>query len=120
MVKAYAQAIAALIGRGMKEEEAFTKLRAHLAASGRLKLLPQLLRELKAIEARSRTSSPVLEAATAKDAEDGQAEARSRGVAAETRINPELVSGWRLTADGTVIDRSGKRALIDLYRRITA
>jgi hypothetical protein len=34
-------------------------------------------------------------------------------------VNADLLSGWRLTTADTLIDRSGKRALIDLYRTIT-
>ena len=120
MVRAYAKAIDLLIReRGMKEDEVFTKLTEHLKATGRLKLLPQLLSELRRIEKRNEAHAPVLEAASEKEVKEAEAAAKKEGVSAKAVVNPDLVTGWRLVGADILIDRSGKRALLDLYRAIT-
>lgn len=80
----------------IKDYEAFI---AHLRRAGRLKLLPQVLRELQREEARAKKFAP------------------TRETAAE---NPSLISGWRSLENGILTDHSGKRALIDIYKNITA
>jgi hypothetical protein len=79
----------------IKDLDAFI---AHLKKTGRMKLLPQVLRELKESEARERLTAPRKE--TAKE-------------------NPALISGWREIADGKLTDRTGKRALLEIYKKIT-
>jgi hypothetical protein len=75
----------------------YQKLRDHLARTGRLKLLPRVLAELKREALRSRKLAERKE--TAEE-------------------NPSLISGWRGIEDGVLTDRTGKRALIDMYQRI--
>ena len=70
---------------------------AHLKRTGRLKLLPRILRELRMREARAAKLAP------------------RRETAAE---NPSLISGWRSLEGGLLIDKTGKRALLDIYQRI--
>ena len=72
---------------------------AHLKRPGRLKLLPLVLHELRSEEARAKRLSSKTE------------------TAAE---NPSLISGWRTLENGMLTDRSGKSALIDIYKKITA
>jgi hypothetical protein len=79
----------------IKDYDAFI---AHLKRTGRLKLLPRVLRELKVLEARELRLSQKKE--TAKD-------------------NPSLISGWRTLENGILTDHTGKRALIALYQNIT-
>ncbi|HEY0010376.1 MAG TPA: hypothetical protein VGB97_00480 [Candidatus Paceibacterota bacterium] len=120
MVRAYAQAVDVLIReRGMGEDEVFTKLMAHLQKTGRTKMLPQLLRELKTLRARQSSRGPLLEVASDAEAKAAEAAVLAEGVTTTAAVNPSLVSGWRLTTADTLRDRSGKRALIDLYRSIT-
>lgn len=71
---------------------------AHLQKTGRLKLLPQVLRELRVAEARRAKLAPKKETA---------------------QENPSLISGWRSIENGVLKDRSGKGALVDIYRNIT-
>ena len=71
---------------------------AHLHRTGRLKLLPAVLRELEQDEAREHQR--VAKKETAKE-------------------HPSLISGWRSLVDGELTDRSGKGALIEIYRNIT-
>ena len=77
----------------------FAKLKSHLERTGRLKLLPQIVRELKREEARAAKLAPRIE--TAKE-------------------NPALISGYREITEGKLVDKSGKRALLDIYQNIVA
>ncbi len=70
-----------------------------LRATGRMKLLPQVLRELKISIAREQKLAPKTE--TAKQ-------------------NPSLISGSRTLANGTLEDTTGKQALLEIYQRITS
>ncbi|MES2225238.1 MAG: F0F1 ATP synthase subunit delta [Patescibacteria group bacterium] len=95
------------------------RLTEHLESTGRMKLLPRILRELKAIEARDEGVNTTIEVANESDAKEALAFAASLGASAEVELNPSLISGWRVKANGTLTDRSGKRALIELYRKVT-
>lgn len=76
----------------------YDTLIAHLKRSGRLKLLPRILRELRMQQARE----------------------VSRELSRETALeNPSLIFGWREIRDGVLTDTTGKRALIDIYQRVT-
>lgn len=119
MEKAYAKALGELVKGGMKEEDAFKKLLTHLKESGRLKVLPQLLRELRTQAERQGSREPMLEVASEAEAKSAEAEVKKEGVSAKAVVNPSLIRGWRLTTADTLIDRSGKSALIDLYRKVT-
>lgn len=121
MEKTYAQALYNALQKGSKEDELVSSLMQHLKAEGRLKLLPAILRELKTLQARTRTLGATLEVATESGKAAAFAEAKAEGIdAAEAVVNPELISGWRAREGGRLIDRSGKRALVDIYRRITS
>ncbi len=71
---------------------------AHLKRTGRMKLLPQVLRELKS--ERERAGKLTLRKETAEE-------------------NPALISGWRTLEDGILTDHTGKSALIAIYKKIT-
>ena len=93
---------------------------AHLKRTGRMKLLPKVLRELRVQEAREKLRQPLVEVASEGEAAFALKAASASGIVAkEARVNPSLVSGWRARAEGKLIDRSAKHALIDIYRRIT-
>lgn len=76
----------------------FDQLRAHLERTGRMKLLPQILRELKQRKARARLTAPRRESAAER---------------------PELISGSRQIAEGILVDTTGKRALLEIYKNVT-
>ncbi|HVX90546.1 MAG TPA: hypothetical protein VHC20_02805 [Candidatus Paceibacterota bacterium] len=76
----------------------YPKFLEHLKKTGRMKLLPQVLRELKEAAARDAKLAPRTE--SAKD-------------------NPDLISGSRTLENGMLTDTTGKRALIDMYKNIT-
>lgn len=72
---------------------------AHLRRTGKLKLLPRVLRELKNEAARASKLAPKKETST---------------------THPALISGWRTLEDGVLADHTGKSALIDIYKKIIA
>lgn len=121
MEKQYAQAIYRLMSAGTLDADALSRLLTeHLERTGRLKLLPRIARELARIEAQASRTRDRIEIASDADRADALDTARSLGIVAEPTIVPELASGWRAYGKGSLIDRSGKRALLDLYRSIIA
>lgn len=102
-------------------EKAVSKLIAHLKSTGRAKMLPSLHKELHKIALRRQALAPRLEVANQKHRDTSLAEAKALGLTIEkTIVNPALISGWRALSHGTLVDRSGKNALLQLYRRITS
>ena len=79
----------------IKDYETFI---THLRRTGRLKLLPQVLQELRRAEARGRKLAPYKETA---------------------HENVSLISGWREIKEGMLTDHSAKGALVEIYRNIT-
>lgn len=121
MEKEYAHALFELAQKpGTQADELVQKLVAHLKETGREKLLPRILRELKRIEARAESFGELLEVASENEVKQAEREAQALGITAKAQVNGTLVSGWRARAGSRVIDRSGKRALLDLYREILA
>lgn len=121
MEKAYAQALVNVLKTGVKEDEAVSSLINHLKEAGRVKLLPAILRELRTLGARTQVLEASVEVASEAEGKAALSAAASEGITAtEASVNPLLISGWRAREGGRLIDRSGKRALIDIYRRITS
>ena len=121
MEKAYAQALLNALQKGTSEDELVSSLTKHLKAVGRMKLLPAILRELVMLRARTRTLGATLEVASESAKSEALSQAKAEGIdAKDAVVNPLLISGWRAREGGRLIDRSGKRALIDIYRRITS
>jgi F0F1-type ATP synthase delta subunit len=122
MEKLYAQAIDDLANReGTDAKKLVAELVAQLKASGRIKLLPGILRELKVLEARRAKTAPSLEVASEKEVAGALAEAKKEGIeVTKAHVNHALIKGWRARTGGTLIDRSAKRGLIDLYRKVTS
>lgn len=119
MEKQYAQALFDLAQKpGASADELVKKLVAHLKATGREKLLPRIGRELHRIEMRAESFGESLEVATAHEKAAAEKEAKELGITAKAEVNETLVSGWRGRIGSRIIDRSGKRALLDLYRQI--
>lgn len=93
---------------------------AHLQATGRMKLLPGIKRELLRMQERERKLAPKLAVASEAEQAHAKKEAAELGIeAAEVTIDHSLIRGWRATAKGVLVDHSAKRALVDLYRQIT-
>lgn len=121
MEKLYATALDDLARKdGAKPKELVEQLVAHLTKTGRSKLLPGILRELKVLEARRAKLVPSVEVASQDEAAEALMEAKKEGIeATRAHVNHSLVRGWRARSGGMLIDRSAKRGLIDLYRAVT-
>ncbi|HEX7651094.1 MAG TPA: hypothetical protein VF439_00020 [Candidatus Paceibacterota bacterium] len=104
-------------GRALAAAE---KLVKELKDRGELKQLPGILRSARKESARQRSLAPVVEVGRAEDADAALRAASEAGInAVRAAVNPTLIRGWRARAAGVLVDRSGKRALVDLYRRVT-
>ncbi|MBU0750201.1 F0F1 ATP synthase subunit delta [Patescibacteria group bacterium] len=101
-------------------DKAVASLVTHLQARGRMKLLPRILRELTELRERSQAVAPTLTVASEAEKAQALTDSAALGFTPDTVvIDPTLIKGWRATKKGQLIDRSGKRALTDLYRNIT-
>lgn len=121
MEKEYAQAMASMSrSAGQDVATLVNGLVKHLKASGRMKLLPGIVRELKRENNRNEKLAPVLEVASSAEEAGAKATLSKAGVAVEKIIvNPSLIRGWRARAGGLLWDHSAKRALTDIYKKIT-
>lgn len=121
MQKLYAQALDELAHQeGSDSKKLVTTLVTHLKAAGRMKLLPGILREYKIREARRAKLAPSVEVATDAEKHAAIAAAAKEGiVVTHATVNHALIKGWRARTGGTLVDRSAKRGLIDLYRNVT-
>jgi F0F1-type ATP synthase delta subunit len=121
MEKQYAQAIAHMHATSDKDEATLMSgLVRHLKATGRLKLLPRIVIELKNLSLRAAKLAPTLEVATSSEEKGAKEVLTRQGVHVEhTIVNPSLIRGWRARSNGLLWDRSAKRALTDIYKQIT-
>jgi F0F1-type ATP synthase delta subunit len=100
-------------------KDAVVKLVHHLRSVGRLKQLPSIAKELRRIQARRKALMPKVEVADEKDALRALAAAEKVGIkVGRATVNTSLISGWRLMGGGQLVDRSGKRALVDIYKKV--
>jgi F0F1-type ATP synthase delta subunit len=98
----------------------YKTLIAHLRHTGRMKLLPQVLRELRTQAAREALLAPKVEVAHEKESARALRLAGAAGIHAKhARVNHSLVKGFRARSGSTLMDQSAKRALIDIYQQIT-
>lgn len=119
MEKEYAQALLRAKEGGTHVPALVEGLVKSLSARGRMKLLPGILRELKNIEARKSKLLPSIEVASSTEKSAAIVEAKAAGIETnEVTVNHDLIRGWRARSGGTLIDRSGKKHLIELYRNI--
>jgi hypothetical protein len=101
-------------------DAAVNKLIMHLKSAGRMKLLPQIVRELRKVAARRHALQPKVEVADKKESTAALHAAAQKGIVAKHAVvNPTLIRGWRAQHAGILIDRSGKGALIDIYQNVT-
>jgi F0F1-type ATP synthase delta subunit len=101
-------------------DKAVTKLILHLKSAGRMKMLPQIARELRKIATRRHALRPHVEVAHGKEAIAALAVAAKEGIVAhEATINNQLIHGWRARSGDKLIDRTAKRALLHIYQQVT-
>lgn len=99
---------------------AVTKLIDHLKSSGRVTMLPMVLRELRKIAARRLAAASCVEVADEKESVMALCAASNLGITAKHAIvNPSLIHGWRARSGGKLIDRSAKHALAQIYQKVT-
>lgn len=102
-------------------DAAVTKLIMHLKSAGRVKMLPEIARELRKVAARRHALRPLVEVAHRSEEEAALRAASSEGIVARhANVNPSLIRGWRARQGGRLIDRSAKRALIHIYQKVTS
>ena len=121
MQKLYAKALDQLSHQeGADAKALVATLVQHLEESGRTKLLPRILRELKVLEARQAKLAPQLEVASEAEESAAIKSAKEQGIeVTKATVNHALIKGWRARQGGTLIDTSAKRGLIDIYRNVT-
>ncbi len=121
MEKQYAKAIDELVHKkGSNSEKLVANLIAHLKETGRIKLLPGIVRELRILEAKRAKLAPSVEVASEKEAHAAITAAAKEGIEVKKAVvNHALIKGWRARRGGTLIDRSSKQALLDIYRKVT-
>ena len=100
-------------------DAAVTKLVAHLSSLGRTKMLSEIARELRKVAARRKALAPKVEVAHRKYEAVALKAAATLGIVATTaEVNTSLLQGWRAQSAGKLADRSAKRALIDIYKKV--
>lgn len=101
-------------------DAAVTKLIMHMQHSGHVNMLPEIAHELRKIAARRQALAPRVEVAHEKDSVEALRAANELGInATKAQVNHSLIRGWRARADGKLIDRSAKNALIQIYQKVT-
>jgi F0F1-type ATP synthase delta subunit len=109
------------IGDKAASDAAVSKLILHLKSSGRIQMLPQLVRELKKVAARRHAMRPHVEVAHEKESAHALHAAAALGIISKhTTVNPSLIHGWRATSGDKLVDRSAKQALLHIYQKVTA
>lgn len=102
-------------------DAAVTKLVIHLKSMGRMNMLPKIAGELRRVAARRVALRPRVEVAHESEAARALHAAAREGITAKhARVNPSLIRGWRAQGGGKLIDHSAKRALIEIYQKVTA
>jgi hypothetical protein len=100
-------------------DDAVAKLILHLKSMGRVKMLGDIAKELRKIAARRKALISVVEVADEREAGMALRAAKEAGIkASKARVNPSLIRGFRARGAGLLFDRSGKRALTDIYQQI--
>ena len=125
MENSYAQALWQMIEGGMQPKKAIASLFEHLKARGRTALMPRLARAFARIAEREARRGLVLSVARREDARAAalavQETLKDMKTASEDvriTIDENQIGGWRLEGDGTLIDASYKRYLLDLYGKV--
>lgn len=127
MTHAYAQALWKAVENGSKPKDAVIALRALLLRDGRISLLSRVAHAFRKIAERyEQKNDIVISVAKESDIKSALKEAAEHlgsvsivAREAKTRVEPELIGGWRLEGKETLVDASYKKFLLDMYNRIT-
>lgn len=98
---------------------AVTRLIAHLKSTGRMRTLPRIVRELERVAARRVALRAIVEVASKEEGARALHASERAGISTKRFVvNPSLIRGWRARENGRLIDRSAKRALVQIYQRV--
>lgn len=101
-------------------DEAVAKLILHLKSMGRVKMLGEIAKELRKVNARRAALAPLVEAASEAEAKEALHAAAEAGIVAKkVRVNTSLIKGFRVRGRGLLVDRSAKQTLVEIYQRST-
>ncbi|HEY4521285.1 MAG TPA: F0F1 ATP synthase subunit delta [Candidatus Paceibacterota bacterium] len=127
MERQYAEALLAVIEKGMTPREAVIALKKTLENRGRLFLLPKIAKAFERLAAKEANKNTLtLTVARQKDARKALSEVQN--VLAEIKtgdvdlcetVDESLIGGWRLEGKGHLVDQSWKRALLSIYNLVT-
>lgn len=120
LTSSYAQALQGALKEGMSVEDALKGLDRTLARHGHEKLKADILEELvRLMETERKSATNKLLVARDGDVATMSAQVKTRGDAPlDIAVDPTLIGGYVLQQSDTRIDKSYKRALLDLYGNI--
>lgn len=123
LAKEYARAIYEVRQEGRtNENELIGSVVAALSRRRHEKLLPRIAEEYGRIEKEAGKDSILIRAASEQEAHKGLSKLRELGItdAARMQGDPKVVKGYVLEGKDFRYDASARRALVDLYKRLTA
>jgi F0F1-type ATP synthase delta subunit len=125
MKNAYVKALASSILAAVPVEEVLTNTKTLLVKRGHMRLWSQILRAAKReLEVKIKQRAPQVAVTKAGQAEDETIKSALATLGAEaeaytTTIDETLIGGFTARFGGSMIDASYKRALVNLYQKIT-
>src|SRR3990167_872977 len=128
MQEAYAQALWKMVEGGLTPAKAVRALQETLKVHGREALLPRIASAFARIAQReTKRSDVVLTLAREKDGRHAHKDIKGMVTRMKvdskdlkTQIDDTLIGGWRLEGREMLTDVSYKKALLDLYARVTS
>lgn len=118
MEKRYAQALLAMVARGVTPHDAVAKVSVLLQTKGKVPLLPRIARAVRMIGERAERQQPVI---TITDRTQAPHVAKQNNVEQAQIIEDRtLIGGWRIFNGTKLKDASYKRHLKEIYSRVIA
>jgi F0F1-type ATP synthase delta subunit len=113
MEKLYAQVLWRILDNGMDHAHAVSSLAKVLKRDGRMALMPKIAKAFRRIAQAQAAKSPRI--FVARSAEITHAQKASGHPNASVTVDETLIGGWRLESAESIIDRSFKKYLLDIY-----
>lgn len=123
LAKEYARAIHEVRKEGRTNDgELIGSVVAALSRRRHQKLLPQIAEEYGRIEKEAGKDAVLIRAASEQEAHKGLSKLRDLGYEGTARmeVDPKVVKGYVLEGKDFRYDASARRALVDLYKKLTA
>ena len=122
----YAQALSAVVSEGtLSEKQAWEGFTALLKRKGHLSLLPLIGKELERLGVRHKKQGALVTLGKEEDSKTYAKEIQKvlKEVGSKERsevvIDERLIGGFRVEANNKLTDRSHRKSLLELYRRLT-